>query len=648
MTLVSFAGVALRFGERTLLRDVSFTVTRGERWGVVGRNGAGKTSLFELVTSGLVPAEGTVARATNLRIAVLDQHRRFEPSATVWDAAAGGFHELRRLEAAIATLAAAIGDAGEAASESLLASYARDLEQFEHQGGYTLTARVDAILHGLGFDPGDARTRLVDTLSGGERGRVGLAAQLAGGADLVLLDEPTNHLDLDGTRWLEEYLVSSGATALVISHDRAFLDAVTDRILHLEAGTAQVYVGGYRAFVEQRALARLSEQRAFDKQAKSIAKEADYIRRNLAGQNSAQARGRQRRLERLPRLSPPPDDLATMAVRFEPDQRGGDQVLVTDRLGVDIGGRTLLGEWSGTIRRGEVVGLVGPNGAGKTTLLATLLDERPASRGSARLGESIRVAYYRQDLAGVPRDQTLFDIIHDRRPLWTRGKVQDHLGRFGFSGDSVRRRPDGLSGGELARVALALLVLDRANFLIFDEPTNHLDLETIEALEDAITGFDGTVLLVSHDRALLRALTTRTWGLDHGRIEDFGGSFGEWEEMIRRRAIKAERSAADRRAEERAKTREARAPRVQARRSTSPVAEARQLAEAQEALIAKHERRVAELSEMLGDPTLYETGEGGRRAGELARELESTKGELNRAMLAWERAMEQWEADRGT
>jgi ATP-binding cassette subfamily F protein 3 len=626
MKLVSLGGAAIRFGATTILRDLTWTVTRGERWGLVGRNGSGKTSLLQLITGEVEPSVGAVARAGGLRVAVVDQHRALGGAETVWDAAAGGFAELRRLEAELAERAHAIGAAGDQASEQLLASYAADLERFEHQGGYALTARVDAVLHGVGFDPVRAREQEVATLSGGERGRVALAAALAAPADLLLLDEPTNHLDLAGTRWLEEYLVSEDRTVVVISHDRAFLDRVTDHTFHLEAGSGLVYGCGFRAFVEQRAQQRLASQRAFEKQAKTIAKEEDYIRRNIAGQNSAQATGRQRRLTRVVRLTPPPDEAATMAVRFVPAARGGDQVLVVEQLGLAVDGRGLLGSFSGTIRRGEVVGLIGPNGAGKSTFLSTVIGRRQPDQGSVKIGDSIRVGYYAQDLSEVPPDRELFDLIHDLRPAWTRGQVQDHLGRFGFSGDSVRRRADSLSGGELARVALATLMLANANFLIFDEPTNHLDVETIEALEDAIDAFDGTVLLVSHDRALLRTLTTRIWGFDAQAIEDYPGSFEEWEA----------RDAARRRGPAAPERRKAAKPRQPQAAGPRPLTAARRRLESAEARVAEAEARVRTLETSLGDSTLYDSGEGARRAAAVARELEQARAEVRQAVSIWE------------
>jgi len=558
LSQISVSNVAVRFGDTTLLENVTFTIDRGERWGVVGRNGSGKTTLFHLLTGDAEPSTGLVARESGLRISLLDQHRAFPGVVTVWEAAAGPFAELLALERALERHATELGELGDKAPQKLLDRYSHDLERFEREGGYTFAPRVDAVLHGLAFDPVDARTRRLDTLSGGERGRVGLAQQLAAPADILLLDEPTNHLDLETTSWLEDYLRQLDATVLVVSHDRAFLAAVADHVLHIESRSAFAYTGGYDAFVAQRAERRLAQERAFTKQSKTIAFEEDFIRRNIAGQKTSQAKGRRRRLERVARLSPPPGESGAMNLRLEAVSRGGDQVVNAEKLSVGVEGRTLLKDFSARVMRGDVIGLVGPNGAGKTTLLRTLLGDRPAEGGEARLGDSIRAAWYRQDLSQVPPDREIYDIINDLRPTWTRGQVQGHLGRFDFSGDSVRRTTATMSGGERARVALAIIMLSGANLLIFDEPTNHLDVESIEALEDALEEFDGTVLLVSHDRALLRNLTTRVWVLHNERITDFPGGFEEWETVSAERAHAARVAAREEAPSWRTRTRGAR------------------------------------------------------------------------------------------
>ena len=539
MTLLSLANVGVSFGATELFRNVTFTVADGERWGIIGRNGAGKSSIFKLITGELKPTVGSVARKPGLRHALLDQHRAFAHATTVWEAGAAAWGEVIALEKRIAEQAIQLGELGDRVTDEFLERFGETQERFADLGGYVYHARVDAVLQGLGFDAEESRTRPVSSLSGGERGRVGLAAQLIAPADLLLLDEPTNHLDLDTTTWLQEWLGDVSETVIVVSHDRAFLDAIATHILHLEARTSEWYKGNYSQFVPQRAERRLTRERELEKQRAYVKKEEEYIRRNLAGVNSFQAKGKRKRLERLPRLAPPPGDPAAMSLQFEPAERGGDQVIAIRNLRVEVPGRVLVEDFTAVLRRNDFVALVGPNGAGKSSFISTIVGDRAPARGEARIGGSITAAWFRQDLADLPLRKSLSDAIQDQRPLWGRGQVQNCLGAFGFSGDDVFREIGSLSGGERARVALALMTLAHANLLILDEPTNHLDVENIEVLEDALDEYEGSVLLVSHDRAFLREVATRVWSFDGTHLTDFDGPFVEWEEDRARRTVRA-------------------------------------------------------------------------------------------------------------
>ncbi len=646
MTQIGFSGVCVDFGATTLFSDVTFTVEPGQRWGIVGRNGTGKTTLFRLLTGELDPTRGTIARAPGLRVSLLEQHRDYGAATTVWEAAAGELADLLALEQSLVEQAAQLAHDS---SPQALARYGEDLERFEHEGGYAVTARIDAVLHGLEFDPVQARVTPLSALSGGELGRLGLARQLMTTADVLLLDEPTNHLDLETTRWLEQYLNASERTVLLVSHDRAFLAATVDHVLHLEGGTAAGYAAGYADFVAQRTERRLAQQRAFDQQQRIIAKESDYIARNIAGQNSKQAKGRRKRLERLPRLSPVIGTEGTMALRFEVADRGGDQVLTAKNVSVGVGTRTLVERFSGTLDRTGVLGILGRNGAGKSTLLRALLGDHPTQGGELRLGASITPGYYRQDLSQVPLDRTLYEVIEGLRPKWERGQIQGHLGRFGFSGQEVLRRADSLSGGERARVALAILMLSRANLLVLDEPTNHLDVESIEALEDAIQDYEGTVILVSHDRALLRALTTRIWILHDRRMTEFPGGFAEWEDVSTERAHAAAVSAAEEQPLRRVHERQRVAP-IPATPKSDPRKDLRraqrELAEA-EAAVGDLESQVAQVVAALEDPALYTRSEGAATARQLGAQLETLKRNLDAGLERWTRATEEVEALQG-
>lgn len=642
MTLLSCSAVGISFGATTLLKDVTFTVGAGDRWGIVGRNGCGKSSLFKVVTGAMQPTAGTVSRQPGLRHALLEQHRAFEGVETVWDAAATAFRDVIALEQSLAEQAAQLAELGERTPDAVLERFGRDQERFADLGGYTFHARVDAVLQGLGFDAEESKTRAISSLSGGERGRVGLAAQLIAPAELLLLDEPTNHLDLDTTLWLQQWLKECDETILVISHDRAFLDEVADHILHLEGGTGETYRGGYSSFVSQRTERRLSRDREVERQRKFIAKEEEYIRRNIAGVNTAQAKGRRKRLERLPRLAPPPGSAGAMVLRLDAAERGGDRVITADKLTVKVADRVLVSEFTGVAQRGDVIALVGPNGAGKSTLLATLLGQRAPAGGEAKVGGSVSPAWFRQDLADLPLGKSLYDAIADLRPLWNRGAIQNHLGCFGFSGQEVMRGISTLSGGERARMALAIITLAHANLLVLDEPTNHLDVESIEAIEDALEEYEGTVILVSHDRAFLRELATRVWAFDGTHITDFDGPFVEWERAKAERESRTARSAADETEAKRQRERERAKQNVSAQDEDHAARRARKrAAENAEQMVARCEARIAELERELADPDLYDgSAQAARKAGQLDQQLAKARRALEDAMAAWAEATE--------
>ncbi|WP_396208198.1 ATP-binding cassette domain-containing protein, partial [Gemmatimonas sp.] len=612
-----------------------------------GRNGTGKTTLVRLITGDLQPTRGSVARTPGLRVALMDQHRRFPDDQSLWDIVADAFGELRKLEASLAQQAAKLEtDHSEAAMEK----YGRDLERFEREGGYEMASKVDAILMGVGFAPDMARTTRIGTLSGGERGRVALARQLATPADLYILDEPTNHLDLDTTAWLERYLANTDKTVLCISHDRAFLNAMADHVLHFEGGTAFAYTGGYESFVQQREERRLAQQRQFDKQQAKISSEMDYIARNLAGQNTRQAKGRRKLLARMPRLSAPIGADGVMALRLDAGNRSGDRVAEANHVTVGVptadGPRALVRDVNVVLERNEVVALVGPNGAGKSTLIKTLLGEMPPLDGDVKVGPSTTVAYYRQDVGHLPMESTIYDAIANERPLWERRQVQGHLGRFGFSGDEVLRTVGTLSGGERARVAMALLTLSTNNLLILDEPTNHLDVESIEVLEDAVDEYDGTVLIVSHDRAVLRGLATQVWELRHQELAVFPGTFVEWEAMRAERteqetqqARAEDRREAERNAKQREREQQARQhaaggdPKKQVRAAEKALADA-------ELRVTTLEEKIAGLSAQLDDASLYDNPAGIKKAAVLGKELDDARDALEDAMHEWGAAEE--------
>ena len=628
MTQIAVSGAGVEFGATTLFSDVTFTIAAGERWGVVGRNGTGKTTLFKLMTGELAPTRGAVSRQTGLSLSLLGQHRDFGDGD---DGLGGSGRPVRR-----ASRARAIARrAGRTRwPTSAMRRHCRDTGAIWSGSSVrvatpSLRASTPCCRGSASIRPARAASRSTQ-LSGGERGRVGLARQLVAPSDILLLDEPTNHLDLETTQWLEEYLQELDRTVVLVSHDRAFLAAVVDHVLHFEggygdairrqlrgvrpaaAGAAAVAAARVRQAAEGRSRARRTTSRAT-----SPARTPSRRRGVARGSNAF--RGSARRSARKER----------MALRLDVAERGGDQVAVaenvtTARAGADADravqrpsdARRSAGDHRSE-RRGQV------HAAARAGRRARAGRGRAASR-QARFAS----AYYDQQLEQVPLDKTLYDVIADLRPQWERRLVQGHLGRFGFSGDEVQRRAATLSGGERARVALAMLMLTHANLLVLDEPTNHLDVESIEVLEDAIEGYEGTVILVSHDRAMLRAIASKVWVLHERHITEFDGSFAEWEVVSEERAHAASVRASEELALRRVDGEEAHGAARGAPSRPDPrrqLRQARERAERAEREVAELEAEVSALTATLDDPELYTRPGGVEEANRLGARLESVR-----------------------
>ena len=637
MTLVRLQDAGKQFGDRWVLRNVSFTVAQGERWGIVGRNGVGKTTLFRMLTGDDDATEGEIWRHPGLRFTLMRQNRGEQSDATIHEAAMAPFAELvameRRLHDDMERLAGL--PSGSAEADRLLQSYDRHMDEFRRRGGYEMRARADATLEGLGF-PQDTWSKPVRALSGGELGRLRLVQTLLAEPDVLLLDEPTNHLDLRSTEWLEEYLRAYPGTVLVVSHDRVFLERLADHILHLEEGTAYAYTGNFDAFLTQREERRMVQQKQFERQQAQIARTEDFIRRNLAGQKTKQAKSRRTLLSRMDRISAVSGDERAIALSFGETSRSGGTVMRMDGVQCAYGDRVLFAPFSGEVSRTERIAVIGPNGCGKSTLMRVLAGVAQPARGSVVLGAGVRTGYYRQDFTHLNPDHKIREEVALVAPRITTQELRSHLGRFLFSGDDAESRVGDLSGGEQARVALAKITLERANLLLLDEPTNHLDLESREALEESLEDFDGTVILISHDRAFLSATATRVWGFHDGRVEDFAGGYDEWTEHVKRRADAAPA--------QRAATSSATAS-APARPTTGLSKNEQRRREREmerlEADIAKLETRIAEIEAALADPALYAPGSDPERARKLTGELGTAQSSLAAAYESWERMGEE-------
>jgi ATP-binding cassette, subfamily F, member 3 len=538
--LYRFDSVRKSYGPKEVLREVTWQHNPGEKVGLVGRNGAGKTTLLRLVLGREEPDAGEVVRANAVRIATVEQALEADLAETLHDYTAGAFADLHRIEAEMRRIEHAMADGQDTAA--LHDRYDALSHRFENEGGYDMVAEVDKALSGLGFDKADFVRRLGE-LSGGQKNRAMLARAILSSPDVLLLDEPTNHLDFQAVEFLEDYLARSRRSYLVVTHDRRFLDRVANEIIDLENGRLTAYSGGYSAYRRQKAERILTATRAFEKQQEFIEKEKDYIRRNIAGQNSRQAKGRRTKLERVERLERPVEDGTSVGFRFDAARIGGRTFLRAKDLDAGYApGSPIVRGVSFELLRGERMALLGENGTGKTTLLKTLAGRLAPLAGTVTPGHDVSIGYYDQELSDLDPKRRAIDAVWDQSPEETEEAMRSYLARFAFRGDEVFAPIAGLSGGEKGRLTLAVVMRQRHNLLLLDEPTNHLDLDSREALEESLDEFPGSIVFVSHDRAFIDRLATRVLDIRGGRSRLLDGNYSETadERAERRRRPEAE------------------------------------------------------------------------------------------------------------
>ncbi len=532
MSLLLTQNLGKVYGPHDIFEAVNCALPHGARVALVGPNGAGKTTLLRLLAGVEEPTTGTVHRAKGVRLGYLPQEAAAAFAAddahhTLWDDMLAAFAALRAEEAALAALEKDLPTA----SPADLLAYGERQHAFELAGGYTYAHRIQHVLAGLNFTPHDYAMP-VHRLSGGQKTRALLARLLLEAPDVLILDEPTNHLDIRAIEWLEAWLAAWPGAVLMVSHDRYFMDKTASTIWELAEGRLEAYRGNYSAYLAQREERRARQQAEREAQQAFIAKEQDYIRRNLAGQNTAQAKGRRRRLERLLKTEgavvTQPRETQVMALRLHTDLRSGDLVLRTEGLRVGYPGKPLFAMPDVVLLREECAAIVGPNGAGKTTLLRTLLGQLAPLAGHARLGSSLKIGYFAQAHEGLNPENTVLAELQTARDL-PPGAARDHLAKFLFTEDEVFKKVGVLSGGERGRLALAKLALSGANLLLLDEPTNHLDIPAQEVLQSVLAEFPGTILMVSHDRYLIEALATQIWAVEGDTLTVFNGNWSAWE-----------------------------------------------------------------------------------------------------------------------
>jgi len=643
--LFRLSDVQKSYGSQDILRGASAQINPGEHVGLVGRNGAGKTTIFRLISGEESPDEGEVVRARGVRLGLLAQHVHFEAGSTVHEAALAAFGHLQQIEHEMHLLEHRMAEDPDDL-EAVLERYSDLQHQFEHEGGFEYAAKAEAILQGLGFDRDTWRLE-TEKLSGGQQNRLGLARLLLAEPDVLLLDEPTNHLDVSAVEWLEEFLQTYESAYLIISHDRYLLDRTSSRIIEIENGKTVSYTGNYSAFLVEREVRREAQQRAYDNQQQLINKTQEFIRRNLAGQKTKQAKARRNMLERMERVEAVRADQSSGDFRLQGVERAGTHVLTVVEASIGYPGLTLARDITFTLRRGECLGIMGPNGSGKTTFVKSILGKLPLLAGEMRWGTKTEIGYYAQQLDDLDdRNEIIMELRRVASPGATAGELRSFLAKFLFTGDDVYKHVRDLSGGEKGRLALAKLIYSRVNVLVLDEPTNHLDIPSREALEDALDAYPGTIVTISHDRYFLDRVATQILSLDgEGGAEHFDGDYTQYHDWkAARKREEALISGAKAQAEEpRAPVKEAVVANppagVRSRKAgksntkggkKTPVRDS-QIVEAE---ISEAEKKLAELSELLAQP---QTARDPQRLRLVTEDYKKTDTRLRELYLEWDR-----------
>ncbi len=513
------------YGGTEILKGVSFQVNPNEKVGLVGRNGAGKTTVFRIITQQEAPDDGDVIKMNGLKLGLLDQHVDFGEAETVHTAALSAFKEIHDMEAEMRRLEKTMETDH---SDAVLDRYADLQTEFEHADGFSYAAKAEAVLLGMGF-ASESWGEDVRTLSGGQKNRLGMVRLLLSGSDVLLLDEPTNHLDVDAVEWLEDYLKSYDGTYVVISHDRYFLDRTTNRVIEIDRGQAVTYKGNYSTYLEERELRREQQIREYENQQQLINKTQEFIRRNLEGQKTKQAKSRRTLLAKMERIEAVTSEKSGGNFGLRQVQRTGNNVLTAEDLMIGYGEKVLARDIRFSLHRGDALGIIGGNGTGKTTLVKTILGNIRELDGKIHWGTKVNIGYYSQNLEGLePRNEVIQEL---RRvaPTADNGTLRGFLAKFLFMGEDVFKPVSALSGGEKGRLALAKLIYSQKNVLVLDEPTNHLDIPSRESLENALEEYDGTIITVSHDRFFLDKIASQMLSFESdGTVLSYDGNYTEF------------------------------------------------------------------------------------------------------------------------
>ena len=536
MIVLSCRNIKKSYGIQDVLKDVTLSVNEGDKVGIIGPNGEGKSTLFKILSKNITPDDGDMFIDKNKTIGYLSQHLSLQSDNTIYEEVSSVFQYLINLENKIKDLEIKMKEPYDEANasyhEKLIKDYTTSQELYENRGGYTYKGNISKVLKGLGFLEDDF-SKLITTLSGGQKTRIALCKLLLQNPDILLLDEPTNHLDLEAIEWLEEFLKSYKGTLLVISHDRFFLDAVTNRTFQVINGHVNCYNAPYTKYLELKEKDYEAKLKAYNLQQAEIQRQEEIIQkfRSFNREKSIRrAESREKALEKMERLDAPDKEKGASKIQFETAVKSGYDVLHIENLSKSFGDKNLFNNISFDLKRGEKIALIGDNGRGKTTLLNIIMGKLKSDSGKTILGTNVNVGYYDQEQSDLDQNKTILDEVWDAFPDLTTTKIRTALGSFLFTGDDVFKEIKNLSGGEKCRINILKLMLSQSNFLLLDEPTNHLDIPSREALENAILNYDGSMLIVSHDRYFLNKVINKIVELKETGMDEYLGNYNYYME----------------------------------------------------------------------------------------------------------------------
>jgi ATP-binding cassette subfamily F protein 3 len=542
MTLIAGENISKQFEDRVIFKDLCFSANDRDRIGLIGPNGVGKTTLFEIMTERLTPDSGGIVKAKNCLISYMKQEFSGDGSISLFNYILSAREDLLQLEADIKKAESDVERAG--GSTKAVERLGELQHLYEASGGYEFANEAKRILRGLGF-PENRFHNPIALFSGGEKNRAALARALASKSNLLLLDEPTNHLDIDSTIWLEEYLKSQAKAYIIVSHDRTFLANTIDKVWEISNKKIEQYFNGLEKYLIERENRRIHLERQYKRQQEEIKRIEDFIRRNIAGQKTRQAQSKMKYLSRIKRIEPPRSDQTGLSLELDSGDRSFNLVLSMEKATFGYGHRAIVRDVDFNLYRGERVGLIGKNGSGKTTILKTILGELEPIDGSVRIGQKADVAYFDQELSDLNEENTVLDEIWQVDPLAEAGRIRTFLARFGFRGEDPLKKVAVLSGGEKTKLELAKLLFFPANFIIFDEPTNHLDIDSRQALEEALAGYNGASLIVSHDRYFLDRTVNKIIAIEEGTIKVYLGNYSYYREKTQDSVERAPKKGTD-------------------------------------------------------------------------------------------------------